>query len=313
MKTPASSIRGVKTPASSIRGVKTPASSIRGVKTPASSIRGVKTPASSIRGVKTPASSIRGVKTPASSIRGVMNQLVTPLSVPGTPAYKRQFNKTRDQIVKGLFSEYNRTVFNTRLPEDLQITWNKRMTKTAGFCYLSKALNIRNARIELSDKVIDNVERIRDTLIHELCHAATWIFEGKKGHGPEWRYWAKKAKKEYTDLPDITTCHSYEIKTKYRYQCDGCGNIFGRHSKSIDQSKHSCANCGGRPLLISDNTSTSNTPRKLNPFPTYVQKHYALVKQTNPSFSHTDIMKKIVEGFNACKVNEDNKENAGSV
>lgn len=33
-------------------------------------------------------------------------------------------------------------------------------------------------------------ERVRDTLIHELCHAAVWLLHGKNdGHGPYWRIW----------------------------------------------------------------------------------------------------------------------------
>ena len=34
-------------------------------------------------------------------------------------------------------------------------------------------------------------DRIRDTLIHEMCHAATWLIDGTKkaGHGPLWKAW----------------------------------------------------------------------------------------------------------------------------
>jgi hypothetical protein len=33
-------------------------------------------------------------------------------------------------------------------------------------------------------------ERTRDTLIHELCHAAVWLINGTNGgHGPYWKYW----------------------------------------------------------------------------------------------------------------------------
>lgn len=72
----------------------------------------------------------------------------------------------------------------------------------------------RTAKIELSTKVCDsygnytrrtlacflfgysavlisNIDRIKETLIHELCHAATWIVDGvrKAGHGKVWRAW----------------------------------------------------------------------------------------------------------------------------
>ena len=34
------------------------------------------------------------------------------------------------------------------------------------------------------------VDRLRDTLIHEMCHAAAWVISGiKAGHGPIWKSW----------------------------------------------------------------------------------------------------------------------------
>lgn len=45
-------------------------------------------------------------------------------------------------------------------------------------------------RIELSTKVCDSADRVRDTLLHELCHAAVWIIDGENGgHGPVWKRW----------------------------------------------------------------------------------------------------------------------------
>jgi predicted SprT family Zn-dependent metalloprotease len=39
-------------------------------------------------------------------------------------------------------------------------------------------------------KVCDTADRLRDTLIHELCHAATWVVDDvKDGHGPHWKAW----------------------------------------------------------------------------------------------------------------------------
>ena len=73
------------------------------------------------------------------------------------------------------------------------ITWNPRLTKTAGMCIqrrikltkkpdisyigqkLSETEEVRASKIELSSKVLDSSDRLRDTLIHEMCHAAAWI------------------------------------------------------------------------------------------------------------------------------------------
>jgi hypothetical protein len=32
-----------------------------------------------------------------------------------------------------------------------------------------------------------------DTLIHEMAHAADWLYDGEVGHGPTWKWWAESA------------------------------------------------------------------------------------------------------------------------
>lgn len=90
----------------------------------------------------------------------------------------------------------------------------------------------------------------------------------------------------------VTTKHSYEIgKTaetdccslalltilripayKYRWQCTrlACGKVYGRHSKSIDPTRHACGLCEGKLVRldkdgepVKDSAGTSHeTPRK---------------------------------------------------
>jgi hypothetical protein len=33
-----------------------------------------------------------------------------------------------------------------------------------------------------------------DTLVHEMAHAADWLFSGGEGHGHSWRRWAARAR-----------------------------------------------------------------------------------------------------------------------
>lgn len=80
----------------------------------------------------------------------------------------------------------------------------------------------RYARIELSEKVVTSADRLRCTLIHELCHAATWVHTGGKGHGVTWKLWASRAQKVFPELPQIKVCHDYDIEYKYTYKCDIC-------------------------------------------------------------------------------------------
>lgn len=108
------------------------------------------------------------------------------------------------------------------------MSWNKKLLNTAGRCCLSKVKTTtdggggRSARIELSEKVLTSADRLRCTLIHEMCHAATWIFDGEDGHGRTWKAWASKANKVFPELPKINVCHQYAIEYKYTYKCTGC-------------------------------------------------------------------------------------------
>ena len=73
--------------------------------------------------------------------------------------------------------------------------------------------------------MLDSPDRLRDTLVHEMCHAASWVISGyKDGHGPIWKNWATRAMIRFPELPIISRCHSYEIRTKYVYRCQTCSN-----------------------------------------------------------------------------------------
>lgn len=58
------------------------------------------------------------------------------------------------------------------------------------------------ARIELSTKVVDTYEKLRQTLCHEMCHAAAWIVNhvSKPPHGGQFRHWAAIAMRRFGDL-----------------------------------------------------------------------------------------------------------------
>lgn len=83
-------------------------------------------------------------------------------------------------------------------------------------------MGIRLSAVELSDKVLTSADRLRCTLIHELCHAATWVFNGEGGHGAKWKEWARRANATFPELPKIGVCHQYDIEYKYTYKCTLC-------------------------------------------------------------------------------------------
>lgn len=71
------------------------------------------------------------------------------------------------------------------------------------------------------------LDRLRDTLIHEMCHAATWLINSvRDGHGSFWKLYARKSTVVHPELPMVTRCHSYDIKYKFQYQCTRCKNTY---------------------------------------------------------------------------------------
>ena len=90
---------------------------------------------------------------------------------PDALKYISDFKKKKEELSKRLYHLYNKEIFDGCLPADMEITWNVRLTKTAGLCYSKRYRNkfnieARSSRIELSVKVISfivfNVDKISD-------------------------------------------------------------------------------------------------------------------------------------------------------
>nr|XP_009683245.1 PREDICTED: acidic repeat-containing protein [Struthio camelus australis] len=216
--------------------------------------------------------------------------------------YVKYFKKNKEDLTQKLYCLYNSTVFEQKLPEKMEIIWNKKMRKTAGYCVTGQTKSPeaqRYARIELSEKVCDSADRLRDTLIHEVCHAATWLINGvRDGHGQFWRLYAKKSAMIHPELPVVTRCHSYEIKYKFTYECVLCKTTIGRHSKSLDTERFVCARCGGQ-LVLSQPTRKDGTPARthLTPFAKYVKENYGSTKKEQHGLSHVEVMRKLSAEF----------------
>ncbi|XP_025832789.1 uncharacterized protein PFB0315w-like isoform X2 [Agrilus planipennis] len=112
---------------------------------------------------------------------------------PSALIFRNNFKTLKDELAKKLFSMYNEKVFDSQIPSDTLIQWNDRMRGSAGFCYCVKTTSsqgriTRKVRIALATKILDSADRLRDTLIHEMCHAASWIIDSlSDGHGPVWQ------------------------------------------------------------------------------------------------------------------------------
>ncbi|XP_073412294.1 germ cell nuclear acidic protein isoform X2 [Dendrobates tinctorius] len=218
-----------------------------------------------------------------------------------TSTYVKTFKQKKHELTVRLYSLYNQTIFEQQLPENLEISWNKKMRKTAGYCITGQKQPTleRYARIELSEKVCDSADRLRDTLIHEVCHAATWLINGvRDGHGQFWKFYARKASLIHPELPMVSRCHSYEINYKFTYECSRCKNTIGRHSKSLDTEKFVCASCKGKLVLqTTNNKDGAPSGNQLTPFAKFVKENYGSAKKEHAGMSHAEVMQKLSADF----------------
>ncbi|MFH4974542.1 hypothetical protein AB6A40_001251 [Gnathostoma spinigerum] len=205
----------------------------------------------------------------------------------------RSFAHVREQLTNKLFAIFRRSCFEEKLDADMRIEWNPRLLKTAGRC---RCLPNYVSTVELSTKVCNTPERVRDTLIHELCHAAVWAIDRFPNgrHGPVWKYWVNKCKKVFPSLPPIERCHNYKIDAKFLYICNGCGQTVRRHTKSLDTTKKICGICRGRFELKTKNGKTLKQGQP-NKFALFVKANYA--SERKPGVNHRDVMKILSQRF----------------
>jgi len=150
-----------------------------------------------------------------------------------------------------IFCYFEREAFGGMLRDRTSLFWNSRFRRSAGMTrFLEDRSSFpprRHAAIELSSKVVDRPERLYATLIHEMCHAAQWVIdnESKPPHGESFRRWASRCLELDPEL-SVQTRHDYEIEFKYKYECQNCHLVYGRHSASIDIRKRVCGKCRGK-------------------------------------------------------------------
>uniref|UniRef100_A0A1A9W9Z7 SprT-like domain-containing protein n=1 Tax=Glossina brevipalpis TaxID=37001 RepID=A0A1A9W9Z7_9MUSC len=219
--------------------------------------------------------------------------------------YRENYRTQKQDLSRLLYDLFNEKVFNNKL--EVQMTWNKRLSSTAGRCFNKKKAGIRLCSIELSDKVLTSADRLRCTLIHEMCHAATWIFDAEKGHGATWKRWARRANAIFPELPKIDVCHQYDIEYKYTYKCCLCDAKSYAHSTSRKVENIRCSYCHGAiEVFLNKKDKGGNvihTPlREPTGFAKFVKENYKTYKQDDRK--HSEIMKILSIEFAALKVNQ---------
>ncbi|KAH0479285.1 MAG: hypothetical protein KVP17_000392 [Porospora cf. gigantea B] len=195
-----------------------------------------------------------------------------------------------DQISQGRewYAKFNQDVFGNQLPLDIRLEWKPRLLTTAGRArFRSKADGTRSATIELSVKVLDNREKLRKTLLHEMCHVAQWLLDGemRPPHGDAFQRWASIASRTFPHYR-VTTTHNYAIHKPHRWQCLTCGQLVSRHSKSFKNEEFQCGahGCGGVFEYLGRFNKAGDicTPRAVTPYQQFVRDNYGRVRNRTP-------------------------------
>lgn len=286
-------------------------------------------PDSSFETEKTPIESedeTTNVKTPKRKEKQLMKTIETktfldslgdvepsPQTHPDAIQYLKDYSRHKCELADFLFKLFNEQIFNGCLPNNMPLVWSKTLNKTAGRCFMLKGSGMedRKCKIELASKVLTSADRLRDTLIHEMCHAACWLLNSvKNGHGHLWQSWAKLAMLKYPELPIISRCHNYMIETKFAYVCTDCNHHYKRHSKSINTEEKRCGKCKGHLKLYIWNKKLNRYVQyidedgggKTNKFAAFVKENYKFSR--TPGKTHSEAMKELGKLFAEAKLDK---------
>ncbi|ORY15827.1 SprT-like family-domain-containing protein [Clohesyomyces aquaticus] len=221
-------------------------------------------------------------------------------------AQRKAFASTKHALAESFLTELDSTITGgkiselSRLTGGIKLVWSKTLKTTAGRAnWRRETFRLRtgpeltdvcpevrhHCSIELAEKVIDDEERLYNVLAHEYCHLTTFMVSNQRNnpHGAEFKTWARKVSDEFKHLGvEVTTKHSYKIEYKYVWECVQCGYEFKRHSKSIDQMRHSCGRCKGK-LIQTKPTPRGNAngkkPGEKSEYHVFVKENFSRVKK----------------------------------
>lgn len=122
-----------------------------------------------------------------------------------TPAQKVYLQK--------LYRFLNETRFEGMLPARVHLRLSNRMKSRLGQM-VPATRNGRRVVVEIAlnvDLMLSGNGHMRlDTMVHEMAHAADWLFDGNVGHGRSWQDWA-----EYAGC-EVSACTEGRIRRRRR-------------------------------------------------------------------------------------------------
>lgn len=120
----------------------------------------------------------------------------SPLRPPPRPGRCIATAEQRSSL-RDVFLRLNQERFGGKLPCELPLRLSGRMTRRLGHAHLGRRPDGTRYVVEIAlnaDLMHPSNEAARlDTLLHEMAHAAAWLWDGSRGHDALWRARARQA------------------------------------------------------------------------------------------------------------------------
>ena len=136
------------------------------------------------------------------------------------------------------------------LPDEWLFRWQNKKVSLGTCSYHKKEIRLSKWYVELNDQT-----EVKDTILHEIAHALSYVRHGRKGigHGKLW----KDICREIGAIP--RACSKEKLnkpKNHYKYVDTCCGVTYRMH-RLRRNARYSCPKCDERLFLTTNNKSLS--------------------------------------------------------
>ncbi|XP_023179585.1 uncharacterized protein LOC111605343 [Drosophila hydei] len=192
---------------------------------------------------------------------------------------KRDFGTCKEHLAKTFFNILNHLIFHCGLRPE--IVWKSCMNSPSSIEHRIEAGGQRRSRIFLWQN-IKHPGMVVKELLHEMCHAAAFVYHGETGHGDNCRKWAYRAKSMLPELPEIVDCNA-----TYKYTCLLCrARSFGRIKFEDEAHQLRCHYCQFEVNVepcSDDIYNLSLTDQLVTPYKEFVRVNYGKCDQSGHS------------------------------
>ncbi|XP_016981200.1 uncharacterized protein LOC108046138 isoform X2 [Drosophila rhopaloa] len=209
---------------------------------------------------------------------------------------QKNFGNCKVSMAKLLFNIFNHAIFHCGLLAP--IVWKRGMSTPCKSELAIGASGQRTARILLW-KGISHPSMLIKPLLHEMIHAAAFVFNRETGHGDNCRRWAYQAKHAMPELPTIEDC-----QPTLKYTCTLCARCsYGRID--FPKEKLRCHYCqfavGVKPYSQADMFNGTRPDPAMTPFKSFIRDNYLKLGEEGGA-THSSKMRLLNEEYSKMSV-----------